>query len=402
MASASAPRTAKFARRRSEILENACELINVHGVRGMTLTAVARSLGLDTSSVTYYFKRKDQLAAACIDRTLQWQADAARRAASEPDPRSRVRAFLHEHIALHRMQRDPSKPQMALLSDMRSLDDEVRAPLDQTYMAMLQTVRGFFGNDRSSTNRNHSVLATVVLMNTIHWLPAWQQRYMESDLERVEARLFDVLEHGLSPERDWPETILPLEDAAAQDSAERFLHAATNLINGIGYLGASVERIAAELGVSTGSFYHHIDNKDDLVVACFNRSFNLVQQAGSLAEAAKGSEGERLAVMVASLVALQLGGNSPMLRHSAYQALPIELRQVMLDRTGQVTRHIAGCIADGVIDGSLRRVDSVIAGHVVIAALNGAAELRRWAEGKDQPAIVRAYCSLLRKGIFTD
>ena len=112
----------------------------------MTLTAVARSLGLDTSSVTYYFKRKDQLAAACIDRTLQWQADAARRAASEPNPRSRVRAFLHEHIALHRMQRDPGKPQMALLSDMRSLvvmrDTNCPVVFDATHSVQLPGGQG--------------------------------------------------------------------------------------------------------------------------------------------------------------------------------------------------------------------------------------------------------------------
>ena len=43
---------------------------------------------------------------------------------------------------------------------------------------------------------------------------------------------------------------------------------------------SQVDEIAAELGVSTGSFYHHLDNKDDLVVACFRRSFALAGENG--------------------------------------------------------------------------------------------------------------------------
>lgn len=402
MASAAATRTAKFVRRRNEILDTGCELINVHGVRGMTLTAVARALGLDTSSVTYYFKRKDLLAAACIERTVDWHARVAEKAAAEPDPRARVRRYLHEQMELFRRQRDPAARPLALLSDMRSLDDDVRTPLDQTYWRMLQTVRGFFDPGSSRASRDHSVYATVILVNVVNWLPAWQDRYLHADLARVEERLFDILEHGLSPARDWPADILALEDASDEEAQQRFLHAATNLINQHGYLGASVERIAAELGVSTGSFYHHIDNKDDLVVACFTRSFDLVEKARSAAAELGGSEGDQLARMISSLVSLQLAAASPMLRNSAYQALPVELRQDMLDRTGQVTRHVAGRVTDGVIDGSLRPVDAVIASHVLIAALNGATELRSWIGEREVPDVVGAYCGLLRKGIFAD
>ena len=400
MSQAAASRTAKYVRRRTEILEAGCDLINLHGVRGMTLTAVAKALGLDTSSVTYYFKRKDVLAAACIERTLLWQADVASRAAGEPDPRRRVRAFLHAHIELFRRQRDPDVRPLALLSDMRALDDEVRAPLDALYGQILQTVRSFFPLGTSPSSRDRAVFATVIVMNTVHWLPAWQDRYQISDLDRVEARLFDILESGLSPDAVWSCAVEPLEDAEPTDPQVRYLHAATNLINQIGYLGASVERIAGELGLSTGSFYHHIDNKDDLVVACFKRSFDLVGRARDLAAGKGGSAGDQLGCMIHNLVAQQMGGSSPMLRNSAYQALPVELRYDMLRQTGQVTRQIAGCIADGVIDGSLRRVDAVLAGHVVVAGLNGAAELRRWAEKRDLAAIVAGYTSLLRRGIF--
>jgi AcrR family transcriptional regulator len=172
------------------------------------------------------------------------------------------------------------------------------------------------------------------------------------------------------------------------------------LINREGYIGASVEKIAAELGVSTGSFYHHLENKDDLVLACFDRSYALIEAAQARADTAGPDEGGRLAIMVSSLIALQFAGESPLLRMSAYQALPIELRERMLQRTDQVTRHIAGRIADGIADQSIRAVDPEIAGHAVIAALDAAAALRRWAAALPLGEAAGQFIAMLRSGIF--
>jgi len=395
-----ARQTQRFARRRSEILDVASNLINVHGTRGMTLTAVAKALGLDTSSVTYYFKRKDLLAAACLERTLIRLRDSAAAAARQPDPRTRVRAFLRDQFERHRRQRDPSSTRLALLSDMRALDADVRAPLDDLYAEMSQLVRGFFAVADTPEASPQSLIAASILIHNVHWTPAWLPHYLDRDLDRAEARLFDILDRGVGAALDWPVDIEPLDPADGGDAQTRFLHAATNLINREGYIGASVEKIAAELGVSTGSFYHHLENKDDLVVACFDRSYALLEAAQARADAGGPDEGGRLAIMMSGLIALQFAGESPLLRMSAYQALPVDLRERMLERTDQVTRHIAGTVADGIADGSLRAVDPEIAGHAVMAALDAAASLRRWAATLPLAEAVRQFSAMLRSGIF--
>src|ERR1700748_868428 len=103
--------------------------------------------------------------------------------------------------------------------------------------------------------RSRSLISTVVLINSIHWMPTWAHRYLDRDLGRVEQRLFDILEHGIGIDGHFPLDITPLDENGSADAQASFLHAATNLINREGYIGASVEKIAAELGVSTGSFY---------------------------------------------------------------------------------------------------------------------------------------------------
>jgi len=400
MTVAPARQTQRFARRRGEILDVASDLINLHGTRGMTLTAVAKALDLDTSSVTYYFKRKDLLAAACLERTLVWLRDTAVAAGREADPRARVRAFLAEQFALHRRQRDPKVARLALLSDMGALDADARAPLDELYAGMLRTVRGFFDFGDTPDAKSRSLISAAVLVQNVHWTPAWLPHYLARDLDRAAARLFDVLEKGLGTGRTWPLDTSPLDPPDGGDAQTRFLHAATNLINREGYIGASVEKIAAELGVSTGSFYHHLENKDDLVVACFDRSYALLDAAQARADARGRDQGERLAIMASSLVALQFAGESPLLRTNAYQALPIELRGRMLQRTDQVTRHVAGTIADGIADGSLRTVDPEIAGHCAMAMIDAAASLRRWAATKPLDEAVEQFAHVIHAGIF--
>ncbi len=118
------------------------------------------------------------------------------------------------------------------------------------------------------------------------------------------------------------------------------------------------------------------------------------------ADSSGRDEGERLAIMASSLVALQLAGESPLLRTNAYQALPLDLRGRMLKRTDQVARHIAGTIADGIADGSMRAVDPEIAGHAVMATIDAAGMLRRWAERRPLDSAVKLFAGVVQSGIF--
>jgi ABC-type dipeptide/oligopeptide/nickel transport system ATPase subunit/AcrR family transcriptional regulator len=60
--------TARFQDKREAILDGAARLFNEHGVRGGMLSDVARQVGLATNSLTYYYRKKEDLAAACLLR----------------------------------------------------------------------------------------------------------------------------------------------------------------------------------------------------------------------------------------------------------------------------------------------------------------------------------------------
>ena len=64
-------KTRRFQEKRERILDAAATLINRHGVRGMTFVDVAQLVDLNTTSITYYFKRKELLASAVLERSLE-------------------------------------------------------------------------------------------------------------------------------------------------------------------------------------------------------------------------------------------------------------------------------------------------------------------------------------------
>ena len=393
-------RTARFTKRRAEILDVASAQINLFGASGLTLTAVARELGLDTSSVTYYFRLKDDLAAACLGRTIDHLYEIAAAAAQKTSLRARVEAFVALTVEVYRAQRDPTTKTLATLSDLSSLEEAAGRPVIDAYEALFLKVRTLFETPDLPLSRSPSLIAANIILANILWMGAWIDQYQSGDLGRVRDRLVDLFTKGLGPNTPWSMNIesLELNDGPA-DAQTRFLHAATNLINRIGYKGASVEKIASELGVSVGSFYHHLDGKDDLVVACFERSFGIIEEAQRRAEAAHASPGLRLGALANLLLAFQFAADSPLLRTSAYQTLPLDLRVKMFERTRALTLHISGLIADAIAEGTLRPIDPLIASQVFIAAIHAAADMRPWAVRRPLDKAVATYSIALQRGL---
>jgi AcrR family transcriptional regulator len=170
--------------------------------------------------------------------------------------------------------------------------------------------------------------------------------------------------------------VIELGTDATDMSKEGFLIAATRQINAHGYRGASVDRISASLNRTKGAFYHHNEAKDDLVAACFRRSFSVASEAQRQARALPGKERDRLMSAVAGLVRFQLGGEGPLLRASVLSSMPPAYQVEIMSQSDRVSRQFAAMIADAIADGSIRPVDPAIAGALLHAAVNVASDVR--------------------------
>jgi AcrR family transcriptional regulator len=394
--------TRRFRAKREAILAAAADAINEQSAKGMTFADVARRVGLNTTSVTYYFKRKEDLAAAAFEHTLDYLLVMLDTAMEADTPEARVERYLALNMArLARVQRGEER-QIAGLSDLRAMDEPVRGRLMAGWREVFRRARRLWGpaNSRAQTDLNGA--RAHVLMENTFWLPVWLPRYEPDQYDRVEARVMDVFRHGLAvPGARWdPAPVeLPHDSSEGRDA---FLLAATRLINELGYRGASVQRIASELNVTKGSFYHHLDAKDDLVIACYKRSFDTITAAQRLADDQGGTQWDRLCAMFATLLGVQFSELGPLLRTTALSGLPGTVRQAMVDRSNRIARRFAGTISDGIAEGTVRAVDPLVASQLVMAFLNAAFDMRKWAWAMPRERAIGLYASTLAFGMFDD
>ena len=394
--------TKRFRAKRDAILAAAAEAINEQSAKGMTFADVARRVGLNTTSVTYYFRRKEDLAAAAFEHTLDTLGAMLERAAEEPTPEHRVARFLRLNMARLAAIGRGEESAFAVLSDLRATEEPVRGRLMAGWQRVFRTTRELWGPAPTRAAKDLNGARAHVLLENIFWLPVWLTRYEPDQYRRVEERLTELFRTGLAaPGQPWAPAMLDLSHDAVP-GREAFLLAATRLINELGYRGASVQRIASELNVTKGSFYHHLDAKDELVIACYKRSFDTIGDAQRQADAGTGNHWHRLSSAVATLLDVQFSERGPLLRTTALSGLPPSVRSAMVERSNRIARRYAGTIMDGVAEGSIRPVDALVAAQALMAFQNAAFDMRKWAGTMPRERAVRMYASTLLYGLFDD
>jgi AcrR family transcriptional regulator len=394
--------TTRFQEKREALLDAAARHFNAQGVRGATLGEIAGDVGLVTTSLTYYYRKKEDLATACFLRAivahealaLQAQADVA-----DGSVAARVQRFLALHAQMLADIDRGTRPALIVFSDIRALPEAQAAEVFGAYTDMFRRVRGLLdGPETAGLGRDDLNARAHLLLSAAHWQRAWLPRHAVEDQPRLAQRHAQLLLHGLAaPGQAWPvdaehdplgldavatAALHSAEHVADDPTAEAFLRAATALVNEQGYRGASVDRISAKLHVTKGSFYHHNETKHDLISACFDRSFAVIRQVLRTATQADGPAWQRACAAAGALVRFQLGAQGPLLRSSATSALPDEPQRAHVRlQFQQLTGQIASLLVDGLEDGSLRPHDPAIAAQLLSSAINAAAELQRWVPG---------------------
>lgn len=374
-------RTERFQKRRNDILRTAAELMNEVGIAGLTLSEIADRIGISAPSVTYYFKRKEHLAKAALDLAIDEFAAHASIAAGQPTPEERVDTFLRLEIDIWARARSGEAHRRAQFNELRALEEPMSSELVNRYVDTFRIVRSFFGPDTNPRVKATNIVKANLLMNNIYAMPLWLRTYSRGDFSRVRARMMDVFRNGLlGPDREWQARPCDwkVTEPDEGNGNDAFLRAAIRQINDRGYRGASVDRIASELQVTKGSFYHHNVTKDQLVLRCFGQSYRRVTDVQRSVIVRDWPSSDRLLTAMRQLFEIQLVSEDPLLRTTSIQFLPPEIKQGAMERAARITRRFSNLVADGIIDGSLRPVDPMTAGQMITVALNTARELRHW------------------------
>lgn len=395
-------RTAKFEAKQELILNAAARLFNARGVRATTLADVASEVDLATNSVTYYYKRKEDLASACFLRSISTMNDIIERSASERTPERRIRRFIVDYGAMLEELGHAKTRDLVTFKEVRAMTGADRERLFEMYGEMFRAGRGLFGTE-TGLNRRELNARTHLMLTAAVWTRNWIDGYDLLDYPRVCATIADILVHGFGAngarwEARHDDRLSP---DAERTNGDMFLQAATRLVNEQGYVGASVDKISAELKLTKGAFYHHIDNKDDLVTSCFRRTFDVIRELQSLAARRNESGWTQLCDCGQLYIRYHLSPKGPLIRFTSWVSLPEPLRSQMQAEIFRVTQRFSRFFVDGMADGSLRSLDQSVASHLLSGCLNAAAELQNWVADVGQDEGCDIYIKPLFMGILS-
>lgn len=402
-----ARQTRRYERKREEILNAAAHLFNTKSLKGTTLSDVAQAVDLNATSITYYYKKKEDLAAACYAQTIEAINTVLAVCEAPAELEARIRLFFDRYFAMLTEIARGDRCELVNFYELRGFSGPQASAALSAYEDLFKRTRRLIRDKgEAMRSRLENNARTHLFFSLLLWARTWVRNYEAEDYARAGQRMADILLNGLrTAKSEWRPAALMHPSAAegiSEPGWDAYLHAATRTINEKGYYGASVDRIAAKLNVTKGSFYHHITAKDDLVSACFERSFTTIRKV-QLAAIARHADGwMRLSSSTAELVRYQLSEEGPLLRYTALAAAPESMRGDLEAAMQRLTRRFAGIIADGIAEGSFRPVDPPIAALMVNGMINAAADLRQWAPGVEIDTAADLYARPLFEGLLSE
>ena len=88
--------------KRERILQAALEVFSLHGFRGATLDGVAAEAGMSKPNLLYYFRRKDDIYQALIERQLAAWLEPLRALDAGGDPVSEISSYIRRKLEMSR------------------------------------------------------------------------------------------------------------------------------------------------------------------------------------------------------------------------------------------------------------------------------------------------------------
>ncbi|WBQ11446.1 TetR/AcrR family transcriptional regulator [Hyphomonadaceae bacterium ML37] len=422
----SSPFSRKQERRRKldAIVSAAAQRFNEQGFAHTRLEDVAADLGLTKTSISYYFASKEDLAEAVFRAAAEFLHDAVNSARAAPgDPADRIQALVSAYAAQLGEAARGRRAHLAALRDLEALPDGVRdqiaGRMSEAVALINALVTDWIGHARAPVRRPEPV--TVLILELLDWLAERQGGAGKGgDISAAGTALADLLDHGLTAagaaaagaaaplDLTSDETLAIFDrDARNRMKREAFLKAGSRLFNQKGFGGASLAEVASALGVSRGAFYYHIQDKEQFLDQCLDRSLHIVERALSLAEAAELSALGRVRSVLVELVYRQAAGVEPLIRPGMAAVLPPPRRRRYQSRMRNIALRLGDALAEGVETGEIRALDTGLIEEILAGAvfLNGgytlaaATRISGWSLAEDPRSASNDYLHLILYGL---
>ena len=146
-----APRAARTLRRtriqeekEEQILGAALDVFSQNGFRGATIDQIADVAGMSKPNLLYYFRTKEAIHRALIDRVLQTWLDPLREFNAEGDPEQEIRSYIRRKLEMARdFPRESRLFANEVLQGAPHIEDELKGPLKELVDEKAEVIRAW-------------------------------------------------------------------------------------------------------------------------------------------------------------------------------------------------------------------------------------------------------------------
>lgn len=393
------------------MLDGAVQLFNAQGISSTSISAIGATLGLARASIYYYVEDRSDLVFQCYEHSCQVTAGDLEMASNQGSGLEATLAYIDNALT-------PDRGAIAVLSEITSMSAEHQLIVNRANNRNLKRLRSFLeeGISDGSIRSCDAEIAAQAIVGMLAWaqlLPHWSARPDVPALrKRAKTAMRQMLTAGLACDGKFSlqcplraEQFLPVLDNAfdRQESAryklDQVLAYASKLFNRNGIEATSIETITEPLGVTKGAVYHHFKDKRDLVLQCYERSFQLYDEFAAAAETF-GSNGLESALANSHLnIQAQVGRVSPLMPQPGFEAVPPRKRTRFKTQAAAQNQLIAGLLKQGIQQGVAEPCDAKLLTHLSAGAFGWIPKWLPEDRENDGVAIADEICRLIALGL---
>jgi AcrR family transcriptional regulator len=395
------------------ILSEAARLFNFQGTRATTLGDIALSIGLTKTSLYYYARNKEELVYKCYLASCDAGDEITTEASHGADTGldclcNFVRVWFARWEETERGQR----PHTAWLVEIPTLAskhrEEIEIRMDKFFNTMLKCVKR--GIKDGSISDCAPIPTTQAFLAIVYWSYVWFGSVPVEKRAAAIEQLLSLIKDGISADTyqfskiTFPEleTRLPAGfDRDKQNEIKRnaFLQVGSQMFNERGYMGASLDDLAEQLDVTKGAFYYHIQNKEDLLHQCFQRTLELIDDLIGRAGKDGQNGAEKIELVLRYLFNVQLSDDGPLIAYRCLPSLNTERRNKVLKQTQASSDRLGEFISEGIKDGSIRDVNPGIIENAIAGTIDAAPGIAEMMRLTDNSKVSAEYLELFFNGI---
>ena len=391
------------------VLDAAARQMNLQGTASVDLNSVSTAVGLTRNAFYHYFKsRRELIYRSYLRANRELAKDLARASAADLSASGQLEALVSANLA-------DGRPERAVLHDLDALEPGEQEAVNRLYRQNIQGVESILaaGVQRGEFKEINVSVVARVLLGMIDWARLW---YIGTDRVadtiaggRPESAsvIIDILLWGVAIERNFtlanpPDLVsittrdfnaFDIEDISKEKRLQ-LIGTASRLFNQRGIDATSIDDVAAALGATKGAVYHYFKNKNQLLMACYERAFELYDLFIEVSEKSSDSPIDVLMTIMHLNCQAQASRYPPLAFQSNPFALPANYAQRALEIRPRVQKTLEDAVAQ-----ALCRIDDPAIIDVSVGAFFW---VKKWAN--DNPLanaglLADEVCSIFGSGI---